>query len=51
MYSNEFPLENKCLIKIIIYKVTNDKETKYFIKSTGNTFKTSWYGHKSNIKM
>ena len=50
--SNECPLENKCQVKNVIYKATvvSNKETKYYIGSTGNTFKNRWYGHNNNIK-
>ena len=46
------PLEIRCKIKNVIYKATvvSDKETKYYIGSTGNTFKNRWYGHNNNIK-
>jgi len=41
------PLNNKCLIKNVIYKatVTSNKEIKEYIGSTGNTFKSRWYNH------
>ena len=37
------PLNNKCLIKNVIYKATviSNKETKEYIGSTGKTFKSS----------
>ena len=40
---NSCPLNNKCLIKNVIYKATviSNKETKEYIGSTGKTFKSS----------
>ena len=45
-------LQNICQIKKVIYKATviYVKETKYYIGSTGNTFKNRWYGQNNNIK-
>ena len=49
---NLCPLNNKCLIKNVIYKATisSTKETKNYIGSTGNTFKSRWYSHNSSFK-
>ena len=46
------PLDNKYLIKNIIYKATisSAKETKNYIGSTGNTFKSRWYNHNNSFK-
>ena len=45
------PLNNKCLIKNVIYKATviSNKETKEYIWSTANTFKSRWYNHNHSF--
>ena len=49
---NLCPLDNKCLIKNVIYKATisSANETKNYIGSTGNTFKNRWYNHNNSFK-
>ena len=49
---NSCPLDNNCLIKNVIYKatITSPKEIKYYIGSTGNTFKNRWYNHNNSFK-
>ena len=44
------PLDNNCL-KNVIYKatITSAKEIKYYIDSTGNTFKSRWYSHNNSF--
>ena len=50
--NNPCPLNNKCLIKNVIYKATvkSENNTKSYIGSTANTFKARWYAHKSDFK-
>ena len=45
-------MDNKCLIKNVIYKdtISSAKETKNYIGSTGNTFKSRWYNHNNSFK-
>ena len=48
---NSCPLNNKCLIKNVIYRatVTSNKETMEYIGSTANTFKSRWYNHNHSF--
>ena len=48
---NSCPLNNKCLIKNVIYKatITSNNEIKDYIGSTGNTFKSRWYNHNHSF--
>ena len=51
--SNLCPLENKCLIKSIVYKASvteeNSNDTKVYIGSTSTTFKERFRNHKKSI--
>ena len=49
---NSYPLNNKCLQKIVVYRamIRSEHDVKTYIESTGNTFKARRYGRNSDLK-